>query len=242
MHHSITYIDKWVESFCHWCWDINVNLDEGTNLKRPHVAIAARWEIESSDQLVVGRLVVREILRGLCGKLPTVCNLSGNCTFLCPSPPSHLSDYPTTWILLYYAYSPGHPSAWLPWSLINLATWNPIALVTFHVPVEPTQQPIWCWFQNFISIWISSVKVPVVSTESRLGLIYITHCWPNSAARQPEWPKVIRQVLQAVNHHQHRQHKQTLVSATRPSMLSPGTCPARHSLLHLPPVTHPTST
>ena len=122
--------------------DINVNLDGGTHrnwLKRPHVAIAVRWEIESSDQLVVGRLVVREILRGLCGKLPTVCNLSGNCTFLCPSPPSHLSDYPTTWILLHYAYSPGHPSAWLPWSLINLATWNPIALVTLHVPVEPTE-------------------------------------------------------------------------------------------------------
>ena len=156
MHHSTAYIDKWVETFCHWCWyQCQPWWRHSLKLAKtspPHVAIAARWEIESSDQLVVGRLVVREILRGLCGKLPTVCNLSGNCTFLCPSPPSHLSDYPTTWILLHYAYSPGHPSAWLPWSLINLATWNPIALVTLHVPVELARQPIWYIFQNFVLI------------------------------------------------------------------------------------------
>ena len=168
-YHSTAYIDKWVESFNHWCWyQCQPWWRHKSQLAKTspccNRSAMRNWEFRPIGCWSVGcagnsERLVREIADGL----QFVRKLHFPLSFSSFSP-EWLSNHLNTNTLRLY--SPGHPSAWLPWSLINLATWNPIALVTFHVPVESVRQPILCWFQNFVCIWVSSVNLPVVSIKT----------------------------------------------------------------------------
>ena len=116
----------------------------------------------------------------LCGKFWEAC--AGNCRRFAICPEIALSSVLLlllTWVTIqppeYYCTTPIHLAIRPPdylglWSTLQPETQSPLSRSMFQLSWLGNQFGIYfkilCWFQNFICIWISIVKVPVVSIKT----------------------------------------------------------------------------